>query len=209
MKFLIRIAITLILGGLLVLPVVHSQTRPGSGARPPITPAGRLEDIEVFRDEFLSQVISYTAEARAEAERRLAILESQVDTSSDPEFELELARIVALADNGHTHYVSHSISRYYNRVPIRLGVFGEDFYVLRAMESEVDLLGARLIAIDGHDIVSLRNATRQLWGGLNTWRDRFAFDYLESPQLLNAMNLAAASAAAVYRFETPNLLNAS
>lgn len=111
---------------------------------------------------------------------------------------------MALADNGHTHYVSHTISRYYNRIPIRLGVFGEDFYVLRAMDSDADLLGARLVAIDGHDSETLRGATRQLWGGLNAWRDRIAPDFLESPELLYAMDLATEPAAAVYRFETPN-----
>lgn len=202
MKSLTRITIFLTVSGVLVLPIVYYPKRSNSGARPPVTPEGRMEDIEVFRNEFLSQEVSYSAEARAEAERRLAVLEGKIDTIGEPEFELELARIVALADNGHTHYVSNSISRYYNRVPIRLGVFGEDFYVLRAMESDTDLLGTRLVAIDGHSINSLRNATRQLWGGLNAWRDRFAFDFLESPELLNAMNLAAVSTAAVYLFET-------
>lgn len=167
-----RIALAMALVGLLFAPSAQAQNRSAGGARPPITPEGRMEDIKVLREEFFPQEISYTPEARAEAERRLTQLEVQVATISQPRFELELARIIALADNGHTHYVSNTISRYYNRVPIRLGMFGEDFHVLRAAEADADLLSARLIAIDGHDVESLRSAIRRLWGGVDTWRDR-------------------------------------
>ncbi|CAN5275943.1 peptidase S41 [soil metagenome] len=163
----------------------------------------RLADLAAFRTRFLAKDRSYTPAARTEAERRLAVLEGQAPTVSQPAFELELARIVALADNGHSHYVFHSISRYYNRVPLRLTVFGEDFYVLRAVAADADLLGARLTAIDGHPVSKLRPVVRSLWGGPAALRDRYAFELLESPELLNTLILAAAPGQAAYRFVTP------
>jgi len=48
---------------------------------------------------------------------------------------------------------------------VRLAPFGEDFYVLRAKAENADLLGARLVAIDGHPIEELRAAARTLSGG--------------------------------------------
>jgi hypothetical protein len=170
-------------------------------ARKPESAAARAEDLAVFRKHLLGRDKSYSAEARAEAEARLAQLEKQTTTASQAFFDLELARIAALADNGHTHYVLGSILRYYNRVPVRLAVFGEDFYVVRAAASHADLLGARLVSIDGHTIEELRTAGRSLWGGETAFRDRFSFNLFESPELLFALGLAGAANAASYRFD--------
>lgn len=170
--------------------------------RAPMTAETRAADLAAFRQTFMAVDKSFSEAARAAAEERLANLERDAAGSSQAYFDLELARIAALADNGHTHYVLGSISRYYNRVPIRLGVFGEDFHVLRAAGENNDLLGARLVSIDGHPIAELREAGRSLWGGVNGFRDRFAFNLLESPELLHALALADAGASAVYTFET-------
>lgn len=167
-----------------------------------MTPENRAADLSAFRTTFMATDKSFSETARAEAEARLAKLEKELATASQAYFDLELARIAALADNGHTHYVLGSISRYYNRVPIRLGVFGEDFYVVRAHGANDDLLGARLVSIDGHQIAELRNAGRSLWGGVDGFRDRFSFNLLESPELLHALGLADGGASASYAFDT-------
>lgn len=174
-----------------------------SGDRPTPTPERRVEDIGVFRTKFLAVDKSFTPEARAEAERRLTALQARVSEISQLAFELELARIVALADNGHSHYVLGSIVRYYNRVPLRLSVFGEDIAVVRATTAHKDLLGATLLSIDGHGLDQLRAEGRTLWGGLAAFRDQFAVNLLESPDLLNTAALAAAPERATYRFRTP------
>src|SRR5262245_44902938 len=77
---------------------------PQQQAAPVTTPAARQADIAAFRERFLGEDKSYAPAARAEAERRLAALEGQVGEVSQAYFELELARIVALADNGHTAF---------------------------------------------------------------------------------------------------------
>ncbi|HET8948779.1 MAG TPA: hypothetical protein VFQ07_17505, partial [Candidatus Polarisedimenticolia bacterium] len=77
----------------------------------------RRADLAEFRSEFLAQDRSYSAAARAEAEARLARLEREAAGMSAVAFELELARIVALADNGHTSAFAGPRSRRFNRVP--------------------------------------------------------------------------------------------
>jgi hypothetical protein len=183
--------------GLTPLPACAQQSQ--DYVRLPSTAENRLRDIDVFQEKFLAKDISYSAAARAEAETRLAKLRASAETVSQPAFDLELARIVALADNGHTHYVLGSIQRHYNRVPIRLAVFGEDFHVVRALDP--DLLGAKLVGIDSHAIGDLRTAGRSLWGGEAAFRDRFSFNLLESPDLLNAIGLADQPGDALYRFD--------
>jgi hypothetical protein len=118
----------------------------------------RRVDLATFRREFFTVDNSYSTSARAEAERRLKALEAQAGTVSNAHFELELARIVALADNGHTNSPVQLRSRRYARVPVRLVAFGDQFHVLRADSANADLLGGRLTAIDGKPVEAVRAA---------------------------------------------------
>lgn len=183
----------------------HGQGQPQTPQLEPTSAEARRADIAVFRERFLAADHSYSAEARAEAERRLTALEGQVGTVNQAYFELELARIVALADNGHTAYFPGPRSRRFNRVTdIRLSPLGEGFYVLRATNANADLLGARLVAIDGHPIADVRTVARSLAGGLPSWRDRNAAYFFESPEQMQALGVIASAERASYRFQLVN-----
>ena len=183
------------------LALVTFACSPGTAASPA---DGRRADLAVFRKEFLAADRSYSAAARAEAEARLAKLEAEADSIGQARFELELGRIVALADNGHTALFAGPRSRHFDRVALRLVPFGEDFFVLRAREGEADLIGARLVAVDGRPVAELRDAGRTLHGGLPAWRDRHVPYLLESPEQMHALGLAAAPGGAAYRFRLPD-----
>jgi|CXWL01.1.fsa_nt_gi hypothetical protein len=187
-------------------PAVAQHPEHGQGTPTPAqqTTEGFGADIEVFRTQFLAVDQSYSATARAEAEARLAVLEQDIARVSPAYFELETARIAALADNGHTFAVAGPRSRRYNRIMLRLTPFGEGFFVLRATAENSDLLGGRLVSIDGHDTHALSAAARTLVGGTNAWRDRSAGYLFESPDLLNALGLSRDAGAASYRFRLPN-----
>lgn len=198
------------LSAVLALGVGACAAGPSAEPAPPAAPsadtaalAGVQRDIiAAFRTGFLARDKSYADANRVIAEGRTAQLEGKAGQISQAAFDLELARIVALADNGHTHYNLGTILSQANRAPIRLAVFGEDFHVVRAAAPYHDLLGAKLVAIDGHAASALRDAGRSLWGGVAPWRDRAAYSLLESPELLNALGLAKGKASATYRFAT-------
>ena len=165
---------------------------------------GRRNDLVVFRRDFYARDSSYSIEHRAEADKRLRTLESKLGAVSAAQFELELARIVALADNGHTNSPASLRSRRYARVPIRLVPFGDQFYVLRADTAHADLLGARLVGIDGKALSEVRSAAHALWGGTPAWRDRQLPFLLESPDQMMALVITTAPDAAVFRFALRN-----
>jgi hypothetical protein len=201
------------LGAILALAAAACSGSPAPDPAPTPEPAaadwaalgdGQLQNIAAFRTGFFERDKSYSGAARALAAERLAQLEAKVGKVSQAAFDLELARIAALSDNGHTHYNLGAILSQNNRAPIRLAVFGEDFYVVRATAPNHDLLGAKLVAIDGHQIGELREAGRSLWGGVAAWRDRAAYSLLESPELLSALGLAKSKDAATYTFATAN-----
>jgi hypothetical protein len=158
-------------------------------------------DIAQFRREFMAVDRSYSAAAREAAERRLAALEAALPTATAAQFELEIARIVAIADNGHSNASALSRARRHNRVPIRLAPFIGDFYVLRARGANADVLGARLVSIDGQPSAKLREIAHDLTGGTAGFRDRAAPLLLESPALLNAAGVSRAADGATYVFE--------
>ena len=154
-----------------------------------------------FRAEFMAVDRSYSDASRQAAERRLAALEAALPTLTPPQFELEIARIVALADNGHTNASALVRARRHNRVAIRLAPFIGDFYVLRARGDNADVLGARLVSIDGQPVAKLREIAHGLTGGTAGFRDRAVPLLLESPELLHAAQVTAAAEGATYVFE--------
>jgi hypothetical protein len=171
-----------------------------SAATASITPEARRADLSRFRSEVLAKDRSYSPEARARADARLARLEAEAAGVSQAYFELELARIVALADNGHTVAFPGPRSRRYDRVEVRLVPFGEEFCVVRAKAANADLLGARLVAVDGRPLVELRELARSLAGGTPGWRDRNAAYFLESPEQMRALGAIGRADSVAYRF---------
>lgn len=197
-------ALALLLAAVLGAGIAFAALDARAQALAPSPADERRADIAAFRRDFFLQDRSYTQAARAEAEARLQALDQAAGSVSRAYFELELARIVALADNGHTVMFAGARSRHFNRVGVRFVPFGEEFYVLRASGAEADLLGARLVSIDGRRIETLRAAARSLSGGLASWRDRNAGYFFESPEQLHALGLARAPEQARYRFRLPN-----
>lgn len=190
---------------LLCAPIVSvAQHGPAPAATGPLTPAAVRADLATMREQFLATEAAFSPESRAEAGRRLARLESAADTVQRAYLEIELARIVALADNGHTGVPAAMRSGKVNRVGMRLTPFGEDFYVLRVLKADADLLGARLVSIDGAPIAQLRSTARSLAGGTNAWRDRGAPFLFESPELLQTVGIAKSRDAATYQFALAN-----
>jgi hypothetical protein len=162
------------------------------------------QDIAMFREKFLATDKSYSPEALAEVELRLGAIEARTEPMDETAFVLEMSRIVALADNGHTRLNAAVRARKFNRVEVRLVPFGEDFHVLWARPENADILGGRLLAIDGHAIEELKIAGRSLSGGLDSFRDRFSPYLFESPQQLHAIGLSALSSEATYQFALPD-----
>jgi hypothetical protein len=178
----------------------HGDAGGGPSASPPSSESMRA-DLAAFRTEFMAREKSFAPAARAEAERRLAALEQALPTTSAVHFEVTLAQVAALADNGHTHIAPGGLAMRHNRAAVRFTPFGESFRVLRATPAQSELLGARLVAVDGHDMTALIAAARTLAGGTAAWRDRAANVAFESPELLHELGMATSPDAALYTFE--------
>lgn len=184
-----------------------TESTPVPEADRPTTPHeadAQREDLDAFVRGFFEVDPSYSPAARAEARSRILELTRNAGAVPDVEFVLRLSQITALADNAHTSVVRPEALEGWQRVGIRLAVFGEDIVVIRAIAEHADLLGGRLMAIDGTPIDSLRATARTLTGGVPAHRDLMAPPFLESPGELHALGIARDSREATYAFEMPD-----
>jgi len=140
------------------------------------------QDIEQF-SRLLAMDRSFSPAARADANRRIAELKSEPAPLDRERFHVALLRITALADNGHTN-LYYGKGGLQNFTPVRVALFADGLYVLRAKSGYADLLGARVENIEGRSTAEVIDALALLHGGTEGWRRSYAAIYVQSPEML-------------------------
>lgn len=153
----------------------------------------QTQDLTYF-EHYLALEQAYTPQARAEAQRLLQGYRAQADRLSASQFDLAIARMAALADNGHSRVSYWRLLLKHNRLPCRLYHFADGYRVIRARGACQELLGARLEGMDGHPIEQIADTLYAYVRGPRNHYDQFASPFfLESPELLAAAGMAAAA----------------
>jgi hypothetical protein len=141
------------------------------------------EDVAAVRN-YIARNRAYTPAGRAEALRRLALLPGL--TGDPARFELEVAHIAALSDNGHSALLPPQWASRYKRSPLRLGLFADGLYVVAAPPDRRGLVGRQVLRINGHGWRQIRAAYARYQGGEQGFRDQFVTLFMELPALLVA-----------------------
>jgi hypothetical protein len=103
---------------------------------------------------------------------------------------LRARALVALADNGHTGVEATPTFRQFNRSGVDVYPFSDGLFIVRAHQSRAELVGQRLIAVEGRPITDVVVALREYTGGPDNWRDMQSLQILRSPELLHAAGLS-------------------
>jgi hypothetical protein len=165
-------------------PSWASESTPPSVGR-----ASQLQDLAQLR-RYVALDAAYSRERRALALQAISESEARAGTWASAEFELQVARVVALADNGHSTIWAGPRSSRMNRLPVRLILLAEGVFVVRARGPGVAALGMRVDAIDGIATTEILQKLRVYRGGRVNLRDYENVSLLESPQLLHAAGIA-------------------
>ncbi len=177
-------------GGLLY--TMHRRFNPAPPDPVFSKPANELEaqrqDISYCRD-LISLDRSYSPAARMQAERRLASLEGLQTPLDHPHLRVALMQILALADNGHTH-LEPGPDANSRKVPVRVALFSDGLYVMRATDAASALLGGRIVAIDGKPIAVVMERLTELRGGTAGWRRLHAASYIVDQDILFGADVA-------------------
>ncbi len=133
----------------------------------PQSPAeAQRQDAEFFR-QYFDLELAYPPGALPEARKRLDALAAQAGQLSPAAFHMEIRRIVALANNGHSRSNGGILpdGKTYPRFPFLALPFSDGYCVTRAMAPATDLLGACIIAIDGTPLENIMARFRDAVGG--------------------------------------------
>lgn len=182
-----------LLGVAAVCAAPSAEPKPASTTR-----AAQLEDLRVFRSDYLAKDMAFSPAARKLAEAGVDRMEKLTGTLSPLEFQLSLAQISALADN------AHSGARFVNptsRLPLRLLWFPDALVIARATGPAADLAGARVLKIEGRAPLALFENAKVLLGGSEAGRQHWLNQWIESDGVLHALGLAAAPHAVRFKLQ--------
>lgn len=151
------------------------------------------QDLDYFQN-YLTLNRAYSPETLAQAEVLHDEAMTKAGTLSPAGFALAVSRMVALSDNGHSRLSVTGLSTTNNRIPCRLYHFADGYYVIRSKPVCAELLGAKLLTIDGMPIDAVADEMYAYTLGPRNHYDQFlAPIFLESPQLLHAAGFATQS----------------
>ncbi len=151
------------------------------------------QDLDYFQHYFtLNHAYSPAALSQAKLLHRETL--AKAGTYSPAAFTLAIARMVALSDNGHSGVSKRYLSTSNNRIPCRLYHFDDGYYVIRARPRCAELLGAKLIGIDGTPVDAITEHMYPYMRGPRNHYDQFIAQlFMESPDLLHAAGMATQS----------------
>ena len=199
-KWIARIAIILGIGLIIIVALNWSLIKqiatfspiilPNIGRAPADEAEAHLQDIE-YLGRLLKYDRSFDEAAKMEFEQLIASSKQDVDSMSLADLFMLGAKATALADNGHTEMFAWPIRGQFNSVGVRYYYFQDGLYVVRALAEHEQLLGGRVVEIDGQPIETIFTALNAYSGGTAVWRQLRSVILLESPQLLHVADLAA------------------
>jgi hypothetical protein len=151
----------------------------------------QLQDLEYF-EHHLALDRSYSSYGLVAARELLTTYREEAGTLSAAEFDLAISRMAGLADNGHSQLDVEQLARRHNGIPCRLYRFAEGYYIVRARPACIDLLGGRILAVNGRGIEGVVDELYPIVGGPRNRFDQIASTVLlESPALLHAAGVGS------------------
>jgi len=159
------------------------------------------QDLSYFR-ELMALDRSFQPTARAQAENRISMLEDLKSPLDRPHFRVALMETLALADNGHTHLDSGDGAQT-RKLPVRVAAFSDGLYVMRTSDQASELLGGRLVAIDGKPIEVVIDRLARLRGGTTGWRHLHAASYLVDQDILFGTDIVTDPVHSTWTVVTP------
>ena len=158
----------------------------------------RTQDLQHFNHVRRNER-SMDAAHRVRFDAALDRVRAEMGEMSDAEFQLGLARVQAVIDNGHSNASATRMVQSFPRLPVRSVFMAGELRILRALPGFEDLLGARIIHINGEPVDQVAARFRDAFGGNDEYFARVVPLLMETPDYLAAAGLGAAQT--VYRLE--------
>ncbi|MBS1716176.1 MAG: hypothetical protein JSS72_00410 [Armatimonadetes bacterium] len=146
-------------------------------------------DLRFFMRELHRLDFRYIHSRDTKLDEMAARLEADIPNLTDEQITLEFMKIGAAAGDGHTHIRP---GRPAAVLPVRFFAFPDGLYIHATAPDHADLLGAKVIAMNGHPMDEIWPKVADLVGRENSqWLRVQAPEYFQRPWTLNAMGFGA------------------
>lgn len=148
--------------------------------------AARLADIAALRDQVVNIDASYSPEERATASLMITELQADATALSAAAFQLRLAEIAALSDNGHTRTLSTQWPQMFGQMPVRFLIADDGLIIADAAGEYERLIGTPVDGICGFNLEDLRSVWGNYATGTQGYQDEYLVHFIETPAMLRA-----------------------
>ena len=161
------------------------------------------QDLDYFR-RAMALDKSFSQSARAEAERRVALLLRLSQALPQQRLHVALMQIMALADNGHTRLRASIPGKKVMMAPVRVARFADGFFVMRAQAPYRDMLGGRIERIDDTPFPQVLSQLETLRGGTEAFRRENAAVFIAVQDLLYGLGIARDPRQSIWTVRLPD-----
>jgi len=145
-----------------------------------------------FRSDTGDRFVSDAIYTQSEFEAQVRKLSDAVPELTDPQVELGMMRLLAALGDGHTELGGGPRPEYAMTVPVKFESFAEGLFVTAAAPAYRDLLGARVLAFDGHPTATVMQSVAPYVSRDNDyWLSAGAPYRLRAIPFLHALGLAS------------------
>jgi hypothetical protein len=130
---------------------------------------------------------SFSPEAKAAFRQGVEALDAKAGALPDAAFEMAVSQLVALAGNAHTTVNRLQRAGAFGRAPLRFAWFADGLYVVRAKAPAENLLGRRVLSIDGRPVEQAVAELRPYLSGTVEHARADSPPVLECPALLQVV----------------------
>ncbi len=126
----------------------------------------RLEGLDALRTQYVLKSASFSPADREQAMAMVEGLERRADNLPDVDLLVGVLRVIASAHNGHDSLGGKEAAAPPARLPVHMIWFADGLFIARAGPQYVDLLGAKVTAIDGVAPEPLLKRLNEASGGI-------------------------------------------
>lgn len=116
-----------------------------------------------------------------------------VDRLNDEQIIIGLSNLLALSPNAHTRLYLFRVRTVFNNAPIGIFWFEDDLHIVAVPAEQKELLGAKIIAINGVLLDSVKRRVDNLISGNKSWKRYMSLYFLRSPQAMKGLSLGNGS----------------
>lgn len=196
----IRWTITLLMvcvaGIFIVREVIYNARFTASYKKPADRKEAWLQDLDHFQRNYYRVSKSFPEDSVAIANKIIDSVKQNIENLSDARIQLLISRCVSMAGDSHTRVYFGN----FRRIPLRLYLFDDGLYVIKAQPGYEKLLGLKVIRIGGRTIEELVSRVDQYMPGNKSWIEYKSSFFLASPDFLEASGIVSSADSISYQF---------